>query len=136
MTDRPFPRLSVHGDKDREERLTRLLRAYDTMGAIVRIVWPGEAVPRRDPAVTWAGAVARLDEAADELTVHWLDEDHREKFRLVAELAWAGLCESGRPVRHENADPGGSRPKPEPAGSHADDANGGRPTRGIGDGNG
>ena len=36
-----------------------------------------------------------------------------EKFRLVAELAWAGLCESGRPVLHESADPGALRPKPE-----------------------
>ena len=114
MTDRPFPRLSVHGDGDRQERLTRLLQAYDTMGAIVRVVWPGEAAQRRDPAaVTWAGAVTGLEEAADELTVHGLDEDHREKFRLVAELAWAGLCESSRPVLHESADPGALRPKPE-----------------------
>ncbi len=112
MTDHPFPILMLDGDEDRPERLSRLMRAYDVMGSLVAIVWPGEPGDSRDPdAVRWAGAVRHLGEAGDELRVVWRDEDHLDKFRLVAELAWAGLCESGRPVVHENADPGGLAPE-------------------------
>ena len=89
------------------------------MGAIVRVVWPGEAAQRRDPAaVTWAGAVTGLEEAADELTVHGLDEDHRE----VPARRGAGL---GRPVRERPARP----PRERRSGRAAAEARGGASLR-------
>jgi hypothetical protein len=82
------------------------------MSAVVRVVRPGDGTSRDPDAVAWVGAVRRLRELNGQLSVTWRDEDHLDKFRLVAELAWAGLCESGRPVIHVNADPGGLVPEP------------------------
>jgi hypothetical protein len=68
---------------------------------VVALIWPADIRPPRDPgAISWRGAVESLTEADEQLSVVWRDEDHVEKYRLVADLAWAGLCESGLPVLH------------------------------------
>jgi hypothetical protein len=100
--------------EDRVRRMTRLHQSYQLMTSLVRMVWPADVRLPRDPgAVSWRGAVESLTEGDEQLTVVWRDEDHLEKYRLVAELAWAGLCESARPVIHRNGDPHGLQQKPE-----------------------
>jgi hypothetical protein len=102
------PRLSVEGYEDKEERMSRLRLAFDTMCALVRVLWPGEAALARDPrAVCWDGALVSLSEDQGHLCVAWKDEDHWEKYAKVVELAWnAAGFESGR-IIHDNADPKG-----------------------------
>ena len=99
------PALSLGGDADRDERTERLVRAYEVMGAVVRILWPAEEARSPDRnAVRWRGAILGLHEVEDHLYVAWKDEDHWEKYAKVVELAWAAAGhESGR-VIHENAD--------------------------------
>jgi hypothetical protein len=100
------------GAEDRVTRLARLRRAYQLMTSLVALIWPADIRLPRDPgAVSWRGAVESLTEADEQLSIVWRDEDHVAKYRLVADLAWAGLCESGRPVVHENADPHGLAPR-------------------------
>jgi hypothetical protein len=112
MSITSFPELLVEGEDNGLVRTTRLLRAFDVMSAIARVVWPGDGT-RHDPdAVAWSKAVRRCHERDEQLSVTWCDEDHLDKFRLVAEIAWAGLCESGRPVIHLNEDPDGLAPEP------------------------
>jgi hypothetical protein len=82
------------------------------MSSIVRMVWPGDGTIRDADAVAWSGAVRRLRELDDRLSVTWRDKDHLDKFGFVADLAWAGVCESGRPVIHLNADSDGLVPEP------------------------
>jgi hypothetical protein len=100
--------MSLGGGEERPERIGRLFRAYDTMAAVVRVLWPGEDVAVPDLfAVQWRGAIVSLHEVEDHLYVAWKDEDHWEKYSKVVELAWnAAGCESGR-VIHENADVNG-----------------------------
>ena len=109
------PRLSVEGNEDKEERMSRLRRAFDTMCALVRVLWPGDGALARDRhAVCWNGALVSLHEDEDHLYAAWKDEDHWDKYAKVVELAWntAGF-ESGR-VIHDNADQKGLKlPRPE-----------------------
>jgi hypothetical protein len=99
------PSLSLGGSEHRSERTQRLVRAYEAMGAMARILWPSEEAGPRDPdAVRWREAIVSLHEVEDHLYVAWKDEDHWEKYAKLAELAWAAVGhESGR-VIHENAD--------------------------------
>jgi hypothetical protein len=78
------------------------------MGAIVRILWPGDLLSGPDPdAVQWRTAVVGLHEAEDDLVVAWSDEDHWEKYAAVVELAWRAVGHESGSVLHENADPNG-----------------------------
>jgi hypothetical protein len=106
-----LPHLSVAADDPDRARLARLHHAYDRMGAVVRVLWPGEAaIPSRDPdAVTWAGAVVSLTDSDAGLNVFWKDEDHHGKFAKVVELAWSSVTDGLGLVVHRNADPGGTR---------------------------
>ena len=99
------PALSLGGEEDRAERTERLVRAYEVMCALARVLWPAEEARSRDAgAVRWRGAILSLHEVEDHLYVAWKDEDHWDKYGKVAELAWAAVGrESGRVV-HENAD--------------------------------
>ena len=108
ITSSAQPSLSLGGSEDRAERTERLVRAYEAMGAMARILWPSEDAVSRDPdAVRWRGAIVSLHEVEDHLYVAWKDEDHWEKYAKLAELAWAAAGhESGRVV-HENADADG-----------------------------
>ncbi len=109
-----LPSVSVSAkDENSPVRLKRLRRAHETMSAVVGLLWPRDGKLPADPeAVSWRGAIEHLAEANDQLTVTWRDEDHLDKYRHVADLAWAALCESGRPVLHRNGDPGGLSPEP------------------------
>jgi hypothetical protein len=102
-----MPHLSIGGSEERQVRTRRLLYAFDAMSAVVRVLWPGDAMIRDPEAVRWNGAVLSLHEAEGHLYVAWKDEDHWDKFVRVVELAWnAAGFESGR-VIHENADQNG-----------------------------
>ena len=113
----PVPQLQLAGGKeDREVRLRRLRRTYQLMTSLVATVWPADVRPPRDPgAVSWRAAIDHISEAGDELTVIWRDEDHLEKYHHAVDLAWSGMCESGRPVIHRNGDPSELSPVPEEA---------------------
>jgi hypothetical protein len=104
ITSLAQPSLSLGGSENRPERTERLVRTYETMCALARILWPSEDDVSRDPdAVRWRGAIVSLHEVEDHLYVAWKDEDHWEKYAKLVELAWAAAHESGR-VMHENAD--------------------------------
>ena len=98
------PHLSLTGDDDHPDRTARLLRAYDAMGALVRIVWPTGSA-----RVNWEGAIVSMHESDGHLTVTWRDEDDYEQFDKIADLGWIAVGEEGTTVTHENADPGGAR---------------------------
>ncbi len=110
-----LPSVSVNSkDEHSPVRLKRLRRAHETMSAVVGLLWPRDVKAPADPdAVSWRGAIEHLAEAGDQLTVTWRDEDHLDKYRHVADLAWAALCESGRPVLHRNGDPQGLSAEPQ-----------------------
>jgi hypothetical protein len=110
-----MPHLSLGDSEDREERTKRLLYAFDAMCAVVRVLWPGDAMFQDPDAVRWNGAILSLHEVEGHLYVAWKDEDHWDKFARVVELAWtAAGFESGR-VIHENADENGlALPQSEP----------------------
>ena len=104
-----YPHLSLAGDDDRQHRTARLFRAYDVMCALVRIVWPAEAILEAGPdGAGWEGAIVSMYEADGHLTVTWRDEDDYEKFEKVADLGWTAVGQEGTTVTHENADSGGA----------------------------
>jgi hypothetical protein len=109
MTDRSeMPALTLEGDEDRLERNGRLLRAYDTMCAVVRVLWPGEDAGASDlRAVRWKGALIGLHECEGHLHVAWKDEDHFGRYAKVVELGWNAAGDETGQVIHENADADG-----------------------------
>ena len=64
------PQLRLAGGDDHPDRTARLLRAYDVMGALVRIVWPTGSA-----RVNWEGAIVSMHESDGHLTVTWRDEE-------------------------------------------------------------
>src|SRR5687767_3675092 len=105
ITSLAQPSLSLGGSEDRAERTERLVRAYEAMCAMARILWPAEEAGSRDPdAVRWRGAIVSLHEVEDHLYVAWKDEDHWGKYAKLVELAWAAAGHEGGRVIHENAD--------------------------------
>ena len=105
ITSSAQPSMSLGGSEDRAERTERLVRAYDVMDAMARILWPSEESGSRDPgAVRWRGAIVSLHEVEDHLYVAWKDEDHWEKYAKLVELAWSAAGHESGGVVHENAD--------------------------------
>ena len=71
----PFPHLSLAGEENRSERTQRLQNAVEAMGAVLRILWPGDLLSGPDPdAVQWTKALVGLHEAEGDLVVTWSDE--------------------------------------------------------------
>jgi len=100
-----YPRVTAHNEEAEPDRIARLHEAFGIMCSIARLVW------RKEPGwisesgggdtVLWDGAVIALNDTRGQLEVFWKDDKHRERFGVLAELAWEAMQEPHGHVRHE-----------------------------------
>jgi hypothetical protein len=100
-----YPRVAAYNEETEPDRIARLHEAFGIMCSIARLVWrtdPGWIIePSGADAVQWDGAVISLKDTRGQLEVFWKDDKHRERFGVLAELAWEAMQEPHGHVRHE-----------------------------------
>jgi hypothetical protein len=100
-----YPRVAACNQETEPDRIARLHEAFGIMCSIARLVWrtePGWIIETGGAdAVQWDGAVISLNDTRGQLEVCWKDTKHRERYGVLAELAWEAMLEPPGQVRHE-----------------------------------
>jgi hypothetical protein len=99
-----YPTISAHNEETEPDRISRLHEAFGVMCAIARMVWREETgLSASEPGLIhtrWDGALIALRGTSGQLEVVWASADHRERFGVLAELAWEAMSESRTNVVH------------------------------------
>ena len=102
-----YPTLSAHIEDTEPDRIARLHETFGIMCSIARLVWreePGWSGPRAGAGRNrWDGAVLALRDTMGQLEVVWATPQHRERYGVLAELAWEAMSESRAKVVHKLA---------------------------------
>ncbi|WP_262265880.1 hypothetical protein [Microvirga yunnanensis] len=99
-----YPAISAHNEETEPDRISRLHEAFGVMCAIARMVWREETgYGSTEPGLIhtrWDGAVIALRDTSGQLEVIWASGDHRDRFGVLAELAWEAMSEKRTNVVH------------------------------------
>jgi hypothetical protein len=99
-----YPAISAHNEETEPDRISRLHQAFGVMCVIARMVWPEETGSGSiEPGLIhtrWDGALIALRDISGQLEVIWASADHRDRFGVLAELAWEAMSESRTNVVH------------------------------------
>jgi signal transduction histidine kinase len=100
-----YPRVSACNEETEPDRIARLHEAFGIMCSIARLIWRKEpgwiTEPGGADTVLWDGAVISLRDTRGQLEICWKDAGHRERYGVLAELAWAAMLEPYGRVHHE-----------------------------------
>ena len=100
-----YPRVTACNGETEPDRIARLHEAFGIMCSIARLVWRTEpgwiTEPEGADTVQWDGAVISLTDTRGQLAVRWKDSRHRERYGVLADLAWEAMLEPLGQVRHE-----------------------------------
>jgi len=100
-----YPRVTAVNEETEPDRIARLHEAFGIMCSIARLVWRKEpgwiTEPGGADTVLWDGAVISLKDTRGQLEIYWKNAGHRERYGVLAELAWAAMLEPHGQVHHE-----------------------------------
>ncbi|MET0527036.1 MAG: hypothetical protein ABW003_01600 [Microvirga sp.] len=100
-----YPKITACNEETEPDRIARLHEAFGIMCSIARLVWRTEpgwiTEPEGADTVQWDGAVISLTDTRGQLEVRWKDSRHRERYGVLAELAWEAMLEPLGQVRHK-----------------------------------
>jgi hypothetical protein len=104
-----YPQTSACNADTEPDRLDRLHEAFGIMCSIARMIWreePGWISRSEDPdRVRWDGSIVSLRDTKGLLEVTWCGAQHRERYGVLAELAWEAMSESRSNVTHKVVGP-------------------------------
>ena len=99
-----YPEVTAFNGETEPDRIARLHEAFGIMCSIARLVWRTEpgwiSEPGGADIVQWDGAVVSLKDTRGQLHVLWKDAKHRERYGVLAELAWEAMLEPDGRVCH------------------------------------
>jgi hypothetical protein len=99
-----YPAMSAQNEETEPDRISRLHEAFGVMCAIARMVWREEiGYGETEPGPThtrWDGAVIALRDTRGHLEVIWASAHHRDRYGVLAELAWEAMSEPRANVDH------------------------------------
>jgi hypothetical protein len=99
-----YPSMSALNEETEPDRVSRLHEAFGVMCAIARMVWREEtgydASATASSKIRWDGAVIALRDTRGHLEVIWASAAHRDRYGVLADLAWESMSEPRANVDH------------------------------------